>query len=30
MDLSRSVADDPYWWRREVQKALGANGFDDV
>jgi hypothetical protein len=30
MDLSRSVADDPYWWRVEVQKALGANGFDDV
>jgi hypothetical protein len=30
MDLSRSVTDDPFWWRREVQKALGANGFDDV
>ena len=30
MDLSHSVTDDPSWWRREVQRALGANGFDDV
>ncbi|PGH26700.1 hypothetical protein AJ80_01646 [Polytolypa hystricis UAMH7299] len=28
-NLSRSVADGPYsyWWRGEVQKSLGANGF---
>jgi hypothetical protein len=30
MDLSPSASGDPYWWRREVQKALGASGFDDV
>jgi len=30
MDVSCSIANDPYWWRVEVQKALGANGFDDV
>jgi hypothetical protein len=30
IDLSPSVTNDPHWWRVEVQKALGANGFDNV
>ena len=30
MDLPFSVTNDPHWWRVEVQKALGSNGFDDV
>ncbi|KFY89015.1 hypothetical protein V500_05991 [Pseudogymnoascus sp. VKM F-4518 (FW-2643)] len=30
MDLSPLAADNPHWWRAEVQRALGANGFDDA
>ncbi|OBT47676.1 hypothetical protein VE00_02181 [Pseudogymnoascus sp. WSF 3629] len=30
MDLSPLADDNPHWWRSEVQRALGANGFDDV
>jgi hypothetical protein len=30
MDLSRSASDEPHWWRAEVQRALGADGFDDA
>jgi Choline/ethanolamine kinase len=32
MDLSTSVRDPdgPYWFRAEVQKGLGANGFGEV
>ncbi|KAF2189929.1 hypothetical protein K469DRAFT_701210 [Zopfia rhizophila CBS 207.26] len=29
MDLSASATSTPTWWRSEVQKALGANGFED-
>ena len=29
MDLSASASDDPRSWRAEVQKALGAKGFED-
>jgi len=30
MDLSESAtSEDPKWWRGEVQKALGANGFEE-
>ena len=30
MYLPPEVADDEYWFAREVSKAIGANGFDDV
>ncbi|KFY01087.1 hypothetical protein O988_02921 [Pseudogymnoascus sp. VKM F-3808] len=30
MDLSPSASDDPHWWRAEVQRALGADGFDNA
>ncbi|KFY37316.1 hypothetical protein V495_07244 [Pseudogymnoascus sp. VKM F-4514 (FW-929)] len=30
MDLSRSASDEPHWWRAEVQRALGADAFEDV
>ncbi|KFX95689.1 hypothetical protein V490_03713 [Pseudogymnoascus sp. VKM F-3557] len=30
MDLSTSASDEPHWWRAEVQRALGADGFEDV
>lgn len=29
MDLPTSVTDEPTWWRSEVQKLLGVNGFED-
>ncbi|KAI3324255.1 hypothetical protein HD806DRAFT_63569 [Xylariaceae sp. AK1471] len=29
MDLSASASTCPTWWRSEVQKALGARGFED-
>jgi hypothetical protein len=29
MDLSDSATSNPKWWRSEVQKALGADGFED-
>ncbi|PVH90207.1 hypothetical protein DM02DRAFT_621128 [Periconia macrospinosa] len=29
MNLSASASNDPTWWRSEIQKALGANGFED-
>lgn len=29
MDLSASATNNQTWWRAEVQKALGANGFED-
>jgi hypothetical protein len=29
MDLPDSVTDSPTWWRSEMQKALGGDGFED-
>ncbi|KAH8760747.1 hypothetical protein BGZ57DRAFT_582925 [Hyaloscypha finlandica] len=29
MDLSASATDNQTWWRAEVQKMLGADGFED-
>lgn len=29
MDLSHSATSNPKWWRSEIQKALGADGFED-
>ena len=29
MDLSTLATDNPTWWRSEVLKALGADGFED-
>ncbi|OAL52826.1 hypothetical protein IQ07DRAFT_584844 [Pyrenochaeta sp. DS3sAY3a] len=29
INLSALATDNPTWWRSEVQKALGANGFED-
>ncbi|KAF2788687.1 hypothetical protein K505DRAFT_394109 [Melanomma pulvis-pyrius CBS 109.77] len=29
MDLPTSATSNPKWWRSEIQKALGENGFED-